>query len=442
MPRKIAVVGGGPKAAAIAAKAAALREDRYDAPEVLVYEALTHGAAWIGDHGYTDGEQCLCTPSERDLGYPFDHKTFGPAVANTMAAKFSWHAFKASRGKGIGEWVARGRRPAQHKEFAEYVADALRKSEARLVMGEVTGLRYDAEHDLWFVASRDHDRPLPEESVDGVVITGSGPPFPAFDGAEEQLVFDARGFWQRTDEVRSLIQAANRPHTEKAIEQPTVAIIGAGGTAAAVANWFLRAGYNHLRIRLVAPEATLFARRPGYFEDRFFGDDEEWSHLGWHHKRALVGRLTRGVVWDEVLARLENAQNVLFTSASADRFVRRGVAPADEFLLRIKHPSGRPNEPAFIGYVEATLFVDARGFNSWWFVDLLPVDQRPDLSTSEAKEAAIESFDDYLALAGLVPRLHVPMHGWMIGPAAPNLMALGWMADRILLRYVEPRTAI
>jgi mycobactin lysine-N-oxygenase len=215
MPRKIAVVGGGPKAAAIAAKAAALRGERYNAPEVLVYEALAHGAAWTGGHGYTDGEQCLCTPSERDLGYPFDHATFGPAVANTMAAKYSWHAFKASRGKGIGEWVARGRRPAQHKEFAEYVADALRKSGARLVMGEVTGLRYDAEHDLWFVASRDHDRPLPEEAVDGVVITGSGPPFPAFDGVDEQLVFDARSFWQRTDDVRRLIEAANSPDAER-----------------------------------------------------------------------------------------------------------------------------------------------------------------------------------------------------------------------------------
>jgi hypothetical protein len=45
MTLDLAVIGGGPKGAAIAAKAAALRAARYDAPNITIYEPHSLGAS-------------------------------------------------------------------------------------------------------------------------------------------------------------------------------------------------------------------------------------------------------------------------------------------------------------------------------------------------------------------------------------------------------------
>ncbi|SFU23439.1 DUF2971 domain-containing protein [Paraburkholderia aspalathi] len=66
---RIAVIGGGPKAAALAAKAAVLRELKKADVQVTIFEPDQIGAAWTGESGYTDGEQRLCTIAERDVGY-------------------------------------------------------------------------------------------------------------------------------------------------------------------------------------------------------------------------------------------------------------------------------------------------------------------------------------------------------------------------------------
>ncbi len=69
--KKIAVVGGGPKAAAICAKAWCLNQDSRQL-RIQVFEKSGFGAAWNGRHGYTDGDQKLCTPAERDVGFPYE----------------------------------------------------------------------------------------------------------------------------------------------------------------------------------------------------------------------------------------------------------------------------------------------------------------------------------------------------------------------------------
>lgn len=44
--------------------------------------------------------------------------------------------------------------------------------------------------------------------------------------------------------------------------------------------------------------------------------------------------------------------------------------------------------------------------------------------------------DFSIDLAGFPPGLHVPMLGSEIGPGATNLMALGWVSDSVLGRYI------
>ena len=46
-----------------------------------------------------------------------------------------------------------------------------------------------------------------------------------------------------------------------------------------------------------------------------------------------------------------------------------------------------------------------------------------------------------LCVGGSYPRLHIPRLASRQGPGASNLMALGWMADPILMEYI-PAAAI
>jgi mycobactin lysine-N-oxygenase len=110
----LAVLGGGPKGAAVAAKAAALLAEGYQPPAVTIFEPDKFGAAWTGTSGYTDGLQPLCTLAERDFGFPYDRMTFGDAVAADMLSRFSWHRFSVEEGIDdtlYENWVVQGRKP-------------------------------------------------------------------------------------------------------------------------------------------------------------------------------------------------------------------------------------------------------------------------------------------------------------------------------------------
>ena len=92
-------------------------------------------------------------------------------------------------------------------------------------------------------------------------------------------------------------------------------IIGAGGTAASVASWLIRRMPWRFPIRIVGREATLFTRSAGYFEDRF-GDDDAWAVLDNEARRKLVDRLTRGVVWQDVIELLGDADDLVSLRAT------------------------------------------------------------------------------------------------------------------------------
>src|SRR5208337_5168357 len=129
MPQ-IAVVGGGPKGVAIAAKAVALRASGYTVPDIVIYEHQQIGAAWSGHAGYTDGLQRICTLAERDLGYPYDYSTFGARTAHEMLNRFSWQAFCLEQGTAnakYNEWVARGRLSPTHIDYSGYLQRVARE---------------------------------------------------------------------------------------------------------------------------------------------------------------------------------------------------------------------------------------------------------------------------------------------------------------------------
>jgi mycobactin lysine-N-oxygenase len=446
MPQ-IAVIGGGPKGVAIAAKAVALRVAGYRVPDIVIYEQQQIAAAWSGQAGYTDGLQRICTLAERDLGYPYDYSTFGSRTAHEMLNRFSWQAFCLEQGTTNGkynEWIARGRLPPTHIDYTSYLRrvaqECVRVGGLQIRIEEVTGI--DHVGGQWRVTSR-NGATVNSDAFEGIVMTGSGEPRPPLTNAN-QRVFDGRSFWNQLPVVQMLIQQD---------PDPSVVIIGAGGTASAAAGWFARVGVRNIIITIVGREPTLFARYQNWFEDRLFSDSVAWDALTDPAKNTFNGRLNRGIVWTSVMDELADQENIIYQcydvqgfTASGSTVPAPGGGPPKIFAQLVPYPPPPPPPPTVIGgypmLLDGTVFVDARGFDRYWFVTSLL--RNPVLQTHFASPRTVETeVTSFLSVGGAFPaNFHVPMLASLRGPAAPNLLALGWMSDRIFRCYVEPNPPV
>src|SRR5712692_7605480 len=131
---RLLVVGAGPKAIAIAAKAHVLRELGWTTPDVLILEKQEIAANWGGRHGFTHGKHLLGTPPEKDIGFPYESE-FDPSVDRAMLA-YSWHAHKIDLGE-YSEWVDRGRENPRHARWAQYFQWAGARIHADVRLGEL-----------------------------------------------------------------------------------------------------------------------------------------------------------------------------------------------------------------------------------------------------------------------------------------------------------------
>jgi hypothetical protein len=175
-----------------------------------------------------------------------------------------------------------------------------------------------------------------------------------------QRVVNGRSFWQSIPQIRGLLQ--NDP-------DPSVAIIGAGGTGAAIAHWFIRERIETVQITLIGREPTLHSRDFSYFEDRLFTDSLAWERLAPPSRLAFVNRLSRGVVWRQVLEALSEARNFRYESYQVLGFQPLGLPPGPRLppgLAAILAPPNSTGPAASTTILlDASVFVDARGFNPW-----------------------------------------------------------------------------
>jgi mycobactin lysine-N-oxygenase len=417
--KRIAVIGGGAKAAALAAKAASLREAAGLPIDVVIFERAQIGANWNGAHGYTDGDQSLCTPAERDLGFPYSHRRLGQSVAEHMQAFFSWSAFLVER-QAYRDWVDRGRPRPSHRQFADYLAFCIDRAKTEVCYGKVLALKPDGAR--WSVVYEDRDTGTEqtERAFDGVVVTGTGPADRLSTFTDRRL-FDGHSFWSGLDAVPGMAEGA---------PASPVVIMGSGGTAAACAGWLVRAGVSN-DIVIMGRRPTLFARTNSAFENRAFLDEEIWASLSVGDRRQFTDRLTRSAVWESVLDELSRARNVV-------------VRPGDVKAIR-NEPPGDPDgelfleyttsaEPDTIKHQPAALAIDATGFDAWWFADLLPSDLADQMRAD--REGMMSRMGNDLALPLPGPALHAPAVSQVVGPSFSSLMALGQMSDAVLSPYV------
>lgn len=430
--QRIAVIGAGPKGAAIAAKAFCLRKIGYDV-QVTLFDPNGPGAHWTGARGYTDGEQRLCTPAERDLGFPYSHG-FSREVAETMQQCFSWQAFlvaaKRSKGGRYADWINHGRLPPLHSDFAKYLVFAIDRSESAVVRAKVKKL--EIHNDRWRVVLDDRtvvparDGSDGFEGFDGVVVTGPGPAKRVVKTFEDPRLFDGVDFWSKTRE---------RDAAVKGLKGRSIVIIGGGGTAAAVTAWFLRNNHRKVPVVLLNSQAMLFTRTSNFFESSLFDDEATWKALKPSERSAFATRLNRGVVWETITNLLSDAENLRLVPGRADSLSLG--APED----------GHDHPPINIVYsnqhgpnddLPAGMVVDATGFDEWAFSKLLPQDVQKQMRSKTARKTLIDGVTDNLALAlQNTPPLHVPNLSEMIGPGYQSLMVLGAMADKVLEPYVE-----
>ena len=422
---KIAVIGGGAKAAALAVRANILRSVNVGTDiHVVIFEQATIGANWSGASGYTDGQQFLCTPVERDLGYPYS--PYPERVSRSLFTEYSWQAFLLSEAGqehgGYRDWVDGGRRPPSHILFSKYLRWAVDKSGALVRKGQVVSLTpKEGKWRVHYLTDGRNKASTSRDLFDGIVVTGPGTASRVKTVGSSARVFDGMAMWRDLPKVE---RALNRLRTDDPIT-----IVGAGGTAAAILAWLIRRGQQERHISIVASQPAFFTRGDSVFENRLFNDDDAWQRLSSTARQTFGDRLNRGVVWDSVMSQVSTAKRVRFHYGKATeiRAVRGGME------VSIKSSKGEYSE------IDASLVFDAAGFDPWWWLKLLPNDYFPGRDKAALIEELQPMMSEQLRFQGAswtLPPLHAPMLASQIGPGFGSLMSLGAMAERVLSTYL------
>jgi mycobactin lysine-N-oxygenase len=411
-PATVVVVGAGPKAVAIAAKAKVLRELERPAPEIVVIEEDSIAARWRSSGGYTNGKRRLGTPPEKDVGFPYrSHKEWGAGrdVDGLMLA-YGWTSYLIDRGR-FHQWVDAGRPRPRHEEWADYLSWAARQAGLVPLAGRVSSI--DLAGSRWTVQVEPQDGRRYLVAADGVVVTGVGRRAGLAPSDSERYT-DTFGFWRAA--ARGAV-----PPGKRAI------VIGAGEASADVA--CALGGTLGYSVTIVAPRAALFSRGESTFENTYFSRPKDWHTLSEPDRREFISRCDRGVFSPAALEALASFDSVSFIPGRV-----HAVKDGSESVAVSAVYDGRTE------IVEADLVVDASGSDAMWWTALLGPEARAALRRCLGEpvvQAAVErAIGPALEVAGLTPRLHLPsLSGVAQGPGFPGLSCLGLLSDRILTPY-------
>lgn len=412
----LAVIGAGPKAIAVAAKAAELRDMGVDVPDVVVVERSGVGANWQAAGGWTDGQHRLGTSPEKDVGFPY-RSTLVPrrnAELDERMTRHSWQAYLIASAQ-FAEWVDRGRPAPTHSGWSRYLRWVADNVGMTVLADEVDGV--DVRDDRWALRTTRQT-----VQADGLMITGPGQAHRCI------LPHDPR--------VLSIAQFWSRAAGRELIAADRVAVIGGGETAASMLNELFR--HRVSTITVISPQVTLFTRGEGFFENTLFSDPTDWASLTLAERRDAFARTDRGVfsarVQDALLAddRIRHLRGRVAHAVARDERIR---------LTLSTNRSGEALETVH-GF---DLVIDGSGADATWFTPLFSQEARDllelGLGAPLAGDVLEESIGVDLAVSGVTPKLFLPgLAGLMQGPGFPNLSCLGLLSDRVLgARY--PRRA-
>ncbi|MEU8896798.1 SidA/IucD/PvdA family monooxygenase [Nocardia sp. NPDC048505] len=405
----LVVVGAGPKALAVAAKAHVLRTLGLPAPRVVVVEAQAVGGNWLPSGGWTDGRHRLGTSPEKDIGFPYRStwaRGHNRAIDHAMTA-YSWTSFLVEHGT-YAEWVDRGRPSPQHHVWAKYLQWVAREIELELVYGTVTSIA--AAADGWLVTAVDADGVPTQLDADALMMTGPGRSAKAL--AKHPKVLSIAEFWDLAG--KRLLPVSSR-----------VAVIGGGETAGSALDELV--GHGMLSISVISPMATLYTRGESYFENSLFSGSTKWNALSMAERRDVIRRTDRGVFSVRVQENLLGDNRVHHMQGRVVRLADQG----EGVTLTLRNEL-RPDQVHTFDLV-----IDATGGQPLWFLELFDANAADLLELAvggELTTARVEASIDYdLAVSGLDAKLFLPnLAALAQGPGFPNLSCLGELSDRVL----------
>lgn len=423
--QRIAVIGAGPKAAALAAKTHVLNELGIAPLELHVFERDEIAAHWTGRAGWTSGRERLGTRAEKDMGFPY-HSTFrfgvrGKEIDARMQA-FSWQSHLIDIGD-YQHWIDAGLPSPTHQQFADYLKWVLTRavSGVHVHRAEVTGLRYGP--DGWTL-----DRPglVGTDSsgpYGGLVLTGHGAPAPLPHAPE---VADR------------LLTAAT--HREKLSSfglgaGSRICVVGAGESAASFALHIWETLGEDITVSIISPSPPR-SRAESYVEDRVYSDPHSaaWQQLPEAVRMDFIARTDRGVISPRALGELARARSVSFLRGRI-RYV--GAGPSGRIQVTVdQHDEVMRREYDLV--VNCTGSSTLRQLTGLFDgASICEVESRLGIALNDERALARE-LDTSLALRGLWPRLHVPaLAGLAQGPGFANLSSLGLLSDRVLGGYMD-----
>lgn len=454
------VIGAGPKAAALAAKSKVLRDLGHKAPRICILERTDVCANWSGKYGFTDGKQFLGTPPEKDVGFPYMEDRDAPDVTKALFSEFSWPSYLNFSRYGYGEWIDRGRPPPTHEEWARYIRHVINGSDAELIIGECENL--EIEDREWRVII-DEGGTQRAERYSGIVVTGPGTAKAPFDMPESRMIKHGDTFWSAKRELLTKLDSGPGAHP--------IVVVGGGETAAAIVSHIVEVrGDTPPGIIVLTRHGAIFSRGEGYYENSRFTDSSDWQSLNERVRREVIDRTDRGVFSTDSIRKLSNARSVRHQCFEVTDVRKKGTQSIE---LLGNGPSDRA--------LPCQLLIWALGFDSFWFIDLLPSSLKQALNAlgeahTLAPDPPPENLDMVRELPGdirnevipsvepplakkereyrrnraierliqhdlslpseLAPaKLYLPMiSAFSQGPGFPNLSCLGDLSDRILQR--------
>ena len=428
------ILGAGPKAVAVQAKAHALRQLGLPAPRITVVDHQGTGGNWRAGGGWTDGRHQLGTSPTKDVGFPYRTRIAGElnaAVDRGLLAS-GWTSFLIDTGR-YAWWVDHGHPHPRHYLWAEYLRWAAGRTGMHLVTAQVTGigLRQDLEdadstNDTGWSLSVDRpDGSSGKLAADALMLTGPGRSDRRI--APLSNVYSVAGFWQ--DVSAGALPTASR-----------VAGIGGGETAASVVEELTH--HDVVDIAVISPLPTIFTRAEGPFENELYTDPTTWTDLDEAARRDVIARCDRGVFSTDVQSRLAGEDRIshirgrvasVRRSSSVDAvggLGGSGLGGTDGISgIEIRTDSGRTEC--------VDLVVDARGNSPLWFTRMMDdrtVAHLVAACSGAVTTSAVESgIGAGLALENMDPPLFLPtLSGFRQGPGLANLSCLGELSDRIL----------
>ncbi len=426
----VAVLGAGPKAAAIASKTHVLQELGYGPLRVAVLEQREVAASWTGRHGFTSGVELLGTRPEKDVGFPYQSaRSWGPRgrEIDQRMIQFSWQSHLVELGE-YHHWVDAGAPCPEHRQLARYVSWVLSRAtlgvEVRMARVMAIGLHPDG----WLLScetpSGGREYVLAEQ---GLVLTGPG--------ASRQLSC-------AKEVAHRVISPAATTAETRAMCVPRngrVCIVGSGESAVALALSLAREFGDDLELTFVAPSLP-YSRSETFLENSVYSDPQivGWRQLSEADRREFIRRTDRGVMSPDAVAQLSRYRNLSFIVGRV-REVKLGESGRATVVIDHLEQAERRD---FDLVANCTGCCPLTGLVSLLGETARAVEER--LGFVLTDEASVKrTLDTTLALDGLTPRIHIPaLAGLVHGPGFANLSCLGSLSDHILSAYLQEAQAV